>query len=260
MATKIYIKHGTGAPDPTDIAGAGELAIDIQNKLIYTKDLSDNVIALGADVAGSTIDWSQLDNVPSEFVPVDHTHVYDEVNNGSGKTLTVEISEIEAAIAALSTAVDALEGNLAFGGTVNMSLGTITSTATVAIDKGFVVGNIPTPPPTDSDGVYFIVEVGGLFDGKTFNSGDWLISEGDSGWQEVHFDATVAVTWDQVGGKPTEFPPSAHNHVIADVTGLQAALDDKPNNAHTHVIADVTGLQAELDGKASVVSINGGTY
>jgi len=260
MATKIYIKHGTGAPDPTDISGAGELAIDIQNKLIYTKDLSDNVIALGADVAGSTIDWSQLDNVPTEFNPVDHTHVYDEVNDGSGKTLTVEIDEITTAIAELSTAVDALEGNLVYGGTVDAQLGTITSVTQAATDKGFSTNNIPTPPPTDSDGVYFIIEKGGQFDGDTYNSGDWLISEGANGWQPVHFDATVAVTWDQVGGKPTEFPPSAHNHVIADVTGLQDALDDKPNNAHTHVIADITGLQAELDGKASVVSINGGTY
>jgi hypothetical protein len=52
---------------------------------------------------------------------------------------------------------------------------------------------------------------------------------------------------------PTEFPPSAHTHAIADTTGLQAALDGKQpagdyaTTAHTHAIADVIGLQAELD-------------
>lgn len=41
-----------------------------------------------------------------------------------------------------------------------------------------------------------------------------------------------------------------HGHIIADTTGLQAALDNKANSTHTHAIADTTGLQAALDGKA----------
>ena len=41
-----------------------------------------------------------------------------------------------------------------------------------------------------------------------------------------------------------------HKHVIADVTGLQAALNGKAPLSHTHSIADVTGLQAAIDGKA----------
>ena len=55
-----------------------------------------------------------------------------------------------------------------------------------------------------------------------------------------------------------------HGHVIADVTGLQAALDGKAavnhnhddwyaSVTHSHVIADVTGLQAALDGKVNIV-------
>jgi len=31
----------------------------------------------------------------------------------------------------------------------------------------------------------------------------------------------VSVAWGDVTGKPSTFPPSAHTHVIADVTGLQ---------------------------------------
>ncbi len=44
----------------------------------------------------------------------------------------------------------------------------------------------------------------------------------------------------------------SHNHVIANVDGLQAALDGKAALAHTHAIADVTGLQDVLDGKAAL--------
>ncbi len=49
---------------------------------------------------------------------------------------------------------------------------------------------------------------------------------------------------------------ATHSHAIADVTGLQSALDGKqPSGSyaaatHSHAISDVTGLQTALDGKA----------
>jgi hypothetical protein len=66
---------------------------------------------------------------------------------------------------------------------------------------------------------------------------------------------------------PANFAPASHTHTIAQITGLQSALDAKLNtsgftwaalpgkpstftpSAHSHVIADVTGLQAALDAK-----------
>lgn len=51
----------------------------------------------------------------------------------------------------------------------------------------------------------------------------------------------------QVGAAPV-----AHTHPIADVTGLQAALDGKAVSNHTHSISGVNGLQAALDAKAAV--------
>lgn len=38
-----------------------------------------------------------------------------------------------------------------------------------------------------------------------------------------------AADWSSLTGKPTAFPPLTHVHVIADVSGLQAALDGKQN-------------------------------
>lgn len=74
-----------------------------------------------------------------------------------------------------------------------------------------------------------------------------------------------AITWESLSGKPATFPPSTHTHVIADTTGLQAALDGKAATSHTHVkanitdfahthpISEVTNLQTSLDGKAATV-------
>ena len=39
-------------------------------------------------------------------------------------------------------------------------------------------------------------------------------------------------------------------HQIANVFGLQSALNGKANTAHTHNISDVSGLQSALDSKA----------
>jgi len=36
-----------------------------------------------------------------------------------------------------------------------------------------------------------------------------------------------STAWDDVTGKPASFPPSTHSHTIANVTGLQEALDAK---------------------------------
>lgn len=50
---------------------------------------------------------------------------------------------------------------------------------------------------------------------------------------------------------PSAFNPSAHNHAISEINGLQAALDGKANTVHSHIISEVTGLQIALDSKAN---------
>lgn len=52
----------------------------------------------------------------------------------------------------------------------------------------------------------------------------------------------------------TKKADTVHTHAIADVTGLQAALDGKAAAVHTHAIANVTGLQAALDAKQDDLS------
>lgn len=74
---------------------------------------------------------------------------------------------------------------------------------------------------------------------------------------------TVSINGDVVGSGTVSIDGSAnrtitftatvqddsHSHTIANVDGLQVALDAKANSSHTHTIAQVTGLQSALDGK-----------
>lgn len=76
----------------------------------------------------------------------------------------------------------------------------------------------------------------------------------------VHAHAIADVTGLQTAldGKAA----TAHSHTIANVTGLQSALDGKTNVGHAHAISDVTGLQAALDqiANGSINALDGGTY
>ena len=83
-----------------------------------------------------------------------------------------------------------------------------------------------------------------------------------------------ASTWDELTGKPTEFPPEAHTHEIDDVTGLQDALDaaggtpawddvtgkptEFPPEAHTHEQSEVDGLEDRLTAIEGSITDGGG--
>lgn len=50
--------------------------------------------------------------------------------------------------------------------------------------------------------------------------------------------------WTEITGKPSTFPPSTHTHAVADVTGLQAALDGHATDAELAAIEGrVTALE-----------------
>ena len=57
----------------------------------------------------------------------------------------------------------------------------------------------------------------------------------------------------RISGSPLSnyFAAISHTHEIADVSGLQDALDSKSDDVHTHEIADVSGLQDALDAASS---------
>lgn len=131
---------------------------------------------------------------------------------------------------------------------------------------------------THDDRYYTEAEIDAMFSGLT-TTPDWsaVLNKPDT--------ATRWPAWSEVTGKPSTYAPSAHTHTIANVTGLQVALDGKAASNHTHAyvptsrtvngkalsanisltasdvgaaasshnhtIANVDGLQTALDGKAA---------
>ena len=71
--------------------------------------------------------------------------------------------------------------------------------------------------------------------------------------QRIAAEEARTYSWSQVTSKPTTFAPTAHAHVIGDITNLQATLDGKASVTHTHTIANVSGLQSALDTKPTLV-------
>ena len=52
MATTIVTKSGSGAPTASDLV-AGELAVDLTNKRLYTEDSGGTVLELGTNPASN---------------------------------------------------------------------------------------------------------------------------------------------------------------------------------------------------------------
>jgi len=63
------------------------------------------------------------------------------------------------------------------------------------------------------------------------------------------------IDWTDIVNKPSTYAPSAHGHAIADVTGLQTALDGKSATSHTH--ADATTTLSGFFAAADKVKLNG---
>ena len=105
MGTTIITKNGSGAPAASDLV-AGELAVDLTNKRLYTEDSSANILELGSNpstivVAGTS---TLTGNVTAS----------NDVSVGGNLTVTGNAT---------------IEGNLTFG---NAATDTITLTADVA--------------------------------------------------------------------------------------------------------------------------------
>ena len=59
-------------------------------------------------------------------------------------------------------------------------------------------------------------------------------------------------TWTEVSGKPTTFAPTIGSTASTAVAGNDVRLSDaRTPTAHSHIVNDVTGLQAALDAKAA---------
>lgn len=93
-----------------------------------------------------------------------------------------------------------------------------------------------------TDGNLHVPATGTTNNGKVLKAG---ATAGSLQWGDIN--------WGDIKGKPSEFTPSAHNHAISEVTGLQAALDAKETvaNVTSKVAAGVQEAKTYAETKSA---------
>ena len=96
MATTIITKNGSGAPTADDLS-VGELAVDLTNKRLYSKNSSNAVIELGVNAAADT---TFGDNVKAIFGDGSDLQIYhDGTSNILAGNIVIDGSDASASIA-----------------------------------------------------------------------------------------------------------------------------------------------------------------
>jgi len=207
----------------------------------------------------ATADISGLDTALAGKAPLVHTHVIADVTNLqttlNGKAPLVH-THVIADVTNLQTTLDAkapLVHTHVIADVTNLQA-SLDAKASLALVSTSAAGLAPTRP----GGTTAFLRADGAWAAPSFPGGGvttfplTINSDGGAAASPATFDGSVArtISYNTVGAAPLN-----HTHAIANVTGLQAALDSKAASVHTHVITDVTGLQAALDAKATVVQL-----
>lgn len=101
-----------------------------------------------------------------------------------------------------------------------------------------------------------------LGDGVGGPGGDDYVTEPQLNAIVIQLEAEISENALAITGLGTSKANVVHTHTIANITGLQTALDGKQPagsyaaTTHTHSISNVTGLQTALDSKASVTEVS----
>lgn len=134
-------------------------------------------------------------------------------------------------------------GNVDNTSDANKPVSTATATAIAAKQDALISGtNIKTINGQDITGSGNLVIGGGA------GSGDMSMSTYDTDADGI-VDAAETAPWSGIIGKPATFPPSAHNHVIADIIGAgTAAALNTGTGAGQVVVLDSSAKLPAVDG------------
>lgn len=166
--------------------------------------------------------WGNVQGKPSTFTPSTHTHTKDQVGLGN-----------------VDNTADANK-SVKYAGSAGTATNISGAAADTTVDAARHVWFSNNAAETKRD----------YNDALKYNPKSNTITANITGSAA----SANAVAWDKVTGKPSTFAPSSHTHTIANVTGLQAALDGKSNNGHTHDdrYYTETEMDTKLSGKANV--------
>ena len=152
-------------------------------------------------------DYSDLNNIPTEFTPSPHSHVIGDVaelqTTLDGKQPIGDYL-LDADLDEIRTDIETIEGDIS---TINSSISSIASELDTKVDK--IIGKgLSTEDFTTSEKS----KLAGIENGAEVNvNADWNAISGDA----------------HILNKPSTFTPSAHTHPISQVDNLQTTLDGK---------------------------------
>lgn len=236
--TRVTFDHirntASGFTSANPVLGYGVIGLETDSGKIKVGDGATAWASLPYS-GGGPVEWSAITGKPSTFAPATHSHA------------VADVTGLQAALDAKATPADVTTAVAAVVNAAPASLDTLNElAAALANDASFsttvtnaLAAKAPIASPTFTGTVSGITKsMVGL--GNVDNTSD--AAKPVSTATQTALDAKAA---------------ASHTHVIADVTGLQTALDGKQASGsyaatvHTHAIADVTGLQTALDGKAA---------
>jgi len=87
---------------------------------------------------------------------------------------------------------------------------------------------------------------GGTAGVVSFNSRQGNVVSEAADYAAFYKNISYVPAWTEITGKPTQFPPLQHTHVIGDVTNLQAELDGKSDVGHAHDWTEISGKPTEF--------------
>jgi len=152
--------------------------------------------ATAGSAAWGTVNYAELSGLPATFPPANHSHIIADITGLQ--------SELDSKSNTSHTHADATTSASGF-----MSASDKTKLNGVAANA-----NNYTHPT--SDGSLHVPATGTTNNGKVLKAG---ATAGSAAWGTVSYTELTNV--------PSTFAPSAHSHAIADVTGLQTALNGK---------------------------------
>ena len=194
--------------------------------------------------------WTEIGSKPDTFTPSAHTHT---IANVTG----------------LQTALDGKAASSHTHGDADItSIAASKITGTISIDH-LPQGALDRLVRVDDDAARFKlttknVQLGDTVKVKSSGLMYYVVDESklgeEAGYEPYTAGSATSVPWSGVTGKPSTFTPSAHTHTIANVTGLQGALDGKAASSHTHTKSQITDFPSSIKNPTSVViKLNGGT-
>jgi hypothetical protein len=205
---------------------------------------------------GGSSDWADITNKPSTFAPAPHSHAISDVTglqtslNGKQETLVS------------ATNIKTINGTSLLGsGDITISGGGGEPVITPGTTSQYFRGD-KTFQTLDKAAVG-LSNVDNTTDAnKPVSTATQAALNAKANTSHSHVIADVTGLQTALDGKQASgsYAAASHSHIIGDVTGLQTALDGKQASgsyaaaSHSHVIGDTTGLQTALDGKQKTIT------